>query len=718
MLNFTVRENMKSLSRFLMFALALISVGAYASPVATTVGSNLTAYNPGFGATNNNNWNILTNPRSGSDSAPTADFGNCNALILRCAQPKCASGGCTSMDVTSAIVTGCVNSNDTCKQYGADLVNYISAQLVAQSTAKANQAATAASNAAAQQNNQQMQAMQQQMAALQQQIAENNANMQAALDAQQQSTAQAIADAAANASKSSSAGGANSASGAVTNVADAPAVTVAQQVALESGVSEDLLLREQISGEILSKIEDAEKNLNTLKQTMNLAFEYAGCDSRGDNCTGPKRVKKFKDLAGDFFDPYEDVLDDLYEAILLSQSVGVDVSNIYMMLNNSCERWAKYSCSKPMTTIPDPNDSRKNLYVWPRYDSNNCNTTTGKSVAGAPIGARQSINNNQEYISYNTGSVRGGMECNIGQTIPPEDDTSCTMIQVLSGNSENEVARGYLYPDEGDMGDMVRVGCASNALKGSWLFRGKKQQASINIDTLRRIIEQDNAQISFNSRSNNDLKQREQLKYCALTESGYMNLQKYVGLRGLPTKDICINERALNRNLDRVYVGESDSVLEMARKACTDTYGTDAAFSEILYKCYCYDATGKAAATGCNSTESKNAKENDEKRYCERQFGGVWAGGVCDCTKAPYPEDVALCESRFNRPSTVPGSGGSTPSSKPALPSSCLLYNVEQCCRDKGGIIVSGNCFCGTRPMLSIGKDKCYSGTIMSNFYE
>ena len=438
MLNFTVRENMKSLSRFLMFALALISVGAHASPVATTVGSNLTAYNPGFGATNNNNWNILTNPRSGAESAPVADFGNCNALILRCAQPKCASGGCTDMDVTSEIVTGCVNSNDTCKQYGADLVKYISAQLVAQSTAKANQAATAAQNAAAQQNNQQMQAMQQQMAALQQQIAESNANMQAALDAQQQSTAQAIADATANASKSSSAGGANSASAPETSNIDTTELTTTQRIAVESGVSEDLLLREQISGEILSKIEDAEKNLNTLKQTMNLAFEYAGCDSRGDNCTGPKRVKKFKDLAGEFFDPYEDVLDDLYEAILLSQSVGVDVSNIYMMLNNSCERWAKYSCSKPITTVPDPNDSKKNLYVWPRYTERTCNKDTGKSIVGAEIEA--AVNDNR--ISYSLGSVRGGMECNIGQTIPPEDDTSCTMIGIFSGNSEDKVLRG------------------------------------------------------------------------------------------------------------------------------------------------------------------------------------------------------------------------------------------------------------------------------------
>ncbi|MGN0916735.1 MAG: hypothetical protein ACI4NZ_00805 [Candidatus Enterousia sp.] len=709
MLNFTVRENMKSLSRFLMFALALISVGAHASPVATTVGSNLTAYNPGFGATNNNNWNILTNPRSGAESAPVADFGNCNALILRCAQPKCASGGCTDMDVTSEIVTGCVNSNDTCKQYGADLVKYISAQLVAQSTAKANQAATAAQNAAAQQNNQQMQAMQQQMAALQQQIAESNANMQAALDAQQQSTAQAIADATANVSKSSSAGGANSASAPETSNIDTTELTTTQRIAVESGVPEDLLLREQISGEILSKIEDAEKNLNTLKQTMNLAFEYAGCDSRGDNCTGPKRVKKFKDLAGEFFDPYEDVLDDLYEAILLSQSVGVDVSNIYMMLNNSCERWAKYSCSKPMTVVDDPNSNNK-LYVWPRYNSNNCKN--GKSIAGAPIGASNNANN---IISYNTGSVRGGMECNIGQTIPPEDDTSCTMIEVLSGDSANDVARGYLYPDEGDMGDMVRVGCASNALKSSWLFRGKKQQASINIDTLRRIIEQDNAQISFTSRSDNDLKQNEQLKYCALTESGYMNLQKYVGLRGLPTTGICINERSLNKNLDRVYVGRSDTVIEKAFQECKKRYPTGTsdnavAFSKVLYKCYCYDNTSKLVSSECDTNTSRTAMYNAEERYCD-QYGGAWVGVQCDCTHAPYPEDRALCESRFNRPSG---------NFREVLPQSCDVINGSGdaiCCRDRGGDwdAASGKCKCDNTIMSRY--DKCDSDSYLMNHY-
>ncbi len=708
---------MKSISRFLLFALTLISVGAHASPVATTAGSNLTAYNSGFGATNNNNWNTLTNPRTGADSAPTADFGNCNALILRCAQPKCKSGGCTDMDVTSAIVTGCVNSNDTCKQYGAELVNYISAQLVAQSTAKANQASAAA---ASQETNQQMAQLQQTITALQQQVTESNANMQAALDAQQQSIASQIASAATSSAPVSSGGGTTApapTSGGASTVTDSTELTSTQRVAAESGVSEDLILREQISGEILSKIEAAEKSLETLEQTMSTAFGYAGCDKRGDNCTGPKRVKKFKELANEFFDPYEDVLDDLYEAILLSQSVGVDVSNIYMMLNNSCERWAKYACSKPMTTIVDPNDSNKNLYTWPRYNELNC--VGGKSVPGAPIVACKKYeietvdgvkNRVCKEWGSGLGSVRGNQECHDGQTIPPEDDTSCTMIEILSGNSEDKVARGYLYPDEGDMGDMVRVGCASNALKGSWLFRGKKQQASINIDTLRRIIEQDNSEIGFARSHKNDLGQREQVKYCALTEPGYMNLQKYVGLRGLPTTNICINDRTLDKNMDRAYIGESDSIIAIARNACLEKTGAPQ-FSERLFSCFCYkkDINNRnVPATGvgddkCDQTASQEELGNAEGRIC-RQYGAVYSGGNCDCTRA-YPEDRDLCETRFMRPSTL---NAPTPNTVtpfvPRVSGSGGLYgndnnfnnfmSAANQCSDAGGSYENGVCKC------------------------
>ena len=167
---------MKRISKFLLIAFAMYGANAYAAaPVATTAGSNLTAYNGNSGATNNAMWNGYVNARSNSAaSAPTADFGNCNAVIMRCAQPKCANGGCSSLEIARPIVSGCVESNSTCKQYGEGLIDYISAQLVATSTANATQAAAdaqvAAAQAAAQQSAQQMAQMQQQMSQMQQQM--------------------------------------------------------------------------------------------------------------------------------------------------------------------------------------------------------------------------------------------------------------------------------------------------------------------------------------------------------------------------------------------------------------------------------------------------------------------------------------------------------------------------------------------------------------------
>ena len=179
MIKLNERE-MKNLSRILTVLLCFAPV-AYASgaPVATTAGSNLTAFNPSNA--NNNQWATMSNGRYDSANAPTAkaDFGNCNALILRCAQPKCSNGGCSEASIASAIVKGCVQSNSNCKQYGDDLVQYMTAQLVASSNAKINEQQAAAANAAAeaaqQQSQQQMQQMQYQMQQMQQQMAQQQA---------------------------------------------------------------------------------------------------------------------------------------------------------------------------------------------------------------------------------------------------------------------------------------------------------------------------------------------------------------------------------------------------------------------------------------------------------------------------------------------------------------------------------------------------------------
>ena len=491
---------MKSIARFLLIAVGLTPMGVFAA-VPTTVGSNLTAYNSNMGAINNNAWNQMTNPRGGA-SAPTADFGNCNALILRCASPKCAGGGCASMDIAVPIVSGCVQSNATCKKYGDDLTQYIAAQLVSDANAVAAQNAASAQAAAAQnaaaQSAQQMQQMQAQMQQMQSQMAQQNAmatqQLQAALEEQKQLTAQAIADAAAAqanaATVASPSGNAN--------------LTQSQVSAATAGISAEVLAREQISGQIMSKVENAMVAMKELKASMENTFAYAGCDTRGNNCTGPRRVKMFKEKAQSFFDPYNAVLDEIYDALIMAQSLGVDITDIYMMLNGTCNAWAKYLCMQGQQM---------------HYTSTNC-----------PNG-------------YSTMS---GAKCSPG-TVIPMSDGGCQLIQMLT--NQDEVQQNWLYPDSAGAtgGGDIRVGCASEALDNSVLFRNRKKQASIDIETLQRIIEQDAPNILGSARYAQNKTAADVMKYCAVNDDSYETLVQAVTLKKLPDAKVCVNESELDR---------------------------------------------------------------------------------------------------------------------------------------------------------------------------
>ncbi|MDR2769842.1 MAG: hypothetical protein LBB08_00145, partial [Rickettsiales bacterium] len=148
------------------------------SPVpGNFVGGNLTSFE-NSGNANNNQYNQLMNPTRGPNpnvgGAAKADFGNCEGLIQRCADPKC-KGGCTDMGVARGIALGCVQSNASCKKYGDALAESIAGRMVASNQAKA---ASAANAAAQQQAAAQAEAAQQQataMQALQQQMADQQA---------------------------------------------------------------------------------------------------------------------------------------------------------------------------------------------------------------------------------------------------------------------------------------------------------------------------------------------------------------------------------------------------------------------------------------------------------------------------------------------------------------------------------------------------------------
>ncbi len=553
---------MKSRHRFLLAALALIATPAFATPVAQTMGSNLTAYNGASGAMTNNTWNSMINARSGGNaaSAPTADFGNCNALIMRCAQPKCASGGCTDLNVAATIVQGCVNSNETCKKHGDELVQYISAQLVASSTAKVQQQQLAAQQSAAataaQQNAAQMQQMQMQMQQMQSDMAAQNAatvaQLQAALEEQKQLTAEAVAQASAP-----QAAAAQSVGGNLSNT---------QVAAASAGVSADVLVREQISGQIMSAVENAETALKTLQATMKDAFDYAGCDNSGNNCTGPTRVKVFKQRAMNFFEPYNAVLDELYDALIMAQSLGVDITDIYMMLNGTCNAWAQYLCMKDQTM---------------HYDNNNCQG--GKSV---PVKGT---------------SIIGNAKCTVGQVVPMSDG-GCQLIKML--NNQEDIQRNWLDPQEGD-NTLVRVGCASEALDNSALFRNRKKQATIDIETLERIIEQDAPASVGSSLFASSTTPADGAKYCAVTNETYQTLQQAVAMKRLPDK-VCVNNNTLKNTPINVSI---ETVLEVMSPE-TDDYINQR-------ECSYYTNIGAVWDTKTKTCDCSKIRDDMDRMYCE-----------------------------------------------------------------------------------------------------
>ena len=438
--------------------------------VATTAGNNLTAYS-GTGATNNNQWNTLMNARTNALSSGnvSANFGNCNAAILRCASPKCASGGCTEMSVARPIVAGCVNANSSCKKHGDDLIDYITAQIVAQSTAKvreqeqavaiAQAQAEAAANAAQAdaQANAQMQQMQKQMQQMQSQMTESMDAMRKQMAAQGESQNAQIQSALQQQRQDSYSAPVAAVTTETTDAMGLEGLSVAEQLAIKNGMSADLLVREQMTGQIETAIDDAIVQMKKLKATLDELFEYAGCDSAANMCTGPRRVKKFKELANKFFDPYEGVLDSVYDSLILAMSLGVNVNDAVMLLSDSCNLWGKYNCGTcSKKEEGDQGDDGECA----------CFEGTGKEKCYWRV-----------VTDKDTGKVSS-------------KQPHCRLVSVLKDNEE--VLREWIDGNTGMMG-ATQVACASDIVENLGILRGRRKKTSVGIDALRNLVAQDSS---------------------------------------------------------------------------------------------------------------------------------------------------------------------------------------------------------------------------------
>lgn len=479
----------------ILSALFLCTPAAVAAPISQPAGSNLTQYNGSMGSIVGNQWNNAINPRNNAGTTKaTADFGNCNSLILRCASPKCSGGGCANMDIAKPIVAGCVNSNSACKKHGDDLINAIAAQLVSDSIAAQNKqsANAAAATAAAQQNNtalqQQLQSMQQQMASMQQQNNEQIYSLQQQLAESQRETQNAVASVAESASR------------AATAQNPTTGLTPAQEAAAKSGVSDDVIARATITGQILTSMEGVDQSLNKLKTTMRDAFRYAKCNEvNGNNCSAPKRVAKFRELANKFMEPYDALADNLDDALFTAQSVGIDLGNIYMFFSGSCNRWAEYVCrgdySKGLPVYS--NGTPTNILVQKSVEDlirEGHNPLTSPMFPGSGFKVETEIidaNCGTDGKSLRTGITRGGHDCYPGNVIPPEDLVACTVNRILDAN-EPAIQEKILNPDQTSTGS-VYIGCASDGINSGLIKRRRsssKNKSSIDIDLLEIILNQ------------------------------------------------------------------------------------------------------------------------------------------------------------------------------------------------------------------------------------
>ena len=656
MLKLYARE-MKNLSRILTVILccAPFAYAGAAGQVATTSGHDLTSYNPSNA--NNNQWATMSNGRyDNASSSAKADFGNCNSIILRCAQPKCGNGACEDENIAIKIVEGCVKSNKTCKKYGEDLIDVMSAQLVANAKNKLyeQQAAldaariqaeanAAAATAAANAQSQQMQQMQQQMQEMQQQMAqqqeESSRQLQAALNQQAQQQQQALDDMKAAATEA-----------AEKNVAGDKNVTSYQQEAIDRGVAADLISRQTLTGQVYTEVENAKTNLVEAKKALNTLFEYGHCDSHGNNCSGPTRVKKWRELARAFIDPYDKTVEDIYDALITAQGTGVDISQVYLMLDNACNQWAQYACP--------PGDRIEYTYDGTKATSpKSCGPLTAAQESCMNSCVQETTNAPNPFDSvYHYCQNR----CSTAGNCRP-----CTVQKVLT--DADDVYTGWVnQEDPKDNGNTTVIACYSGVLQNNTLFSHMMKRRGgtgmVELDVLGRWISQVEPDKCYKG-TDDDCKDPEPKSYCSVDpiETMKNTLHSKSLSKALTNEEICANgpdgktwDNANNK--DCPYINSTYAICDAHKRNAGDTSDANeikeilglktTVLSQQLYKQYQYlDATIRrleiqlkkamvsvnldvAAGTDSSSSSSKTSntqfkdcagKGMDERIFCFRQ---------------------------------------------------------------------------------------------------
>jgi hypothetical protein len=167
-------------------------------------------------------------------------------------------------------------------------------------------------------------------------------------------------------------------------------------------------------------------------------------------------VTAFKQKAAAFFNPFETVQDEVYDALLQAQALGVDISDIYMMLSSSCNVWGQYLCE----------GDQQLRYASCMSGERNC--TCGEN-----------------------GKPRCPPNQDMKGKIAPMSDGGCQLLRPLT--SGETIYQSWLdMPTEDGTGRLVAVACASDALDNSPFFKNRRTKIDdVGIEELAVVLGQD-----------------------------------------------------------------------------------------------------------------------------------------------------------------------------------------------------------------------------------
>jgi hypothetical protein len=262
---------------------------------------------------------------------------------------------------------------------------------------------------------------------------------------------------------------------------------------------------------------------------------------------------------------------------------------------------------------------------------------------------------------------------------------------------KEEVQRGMLDPAQsGDA--MIRIGYASAIIDSSGLFANRKKQASIDIDTLQRILEQDAPGSCLNAFDKTDkCTGTYYTKYCAVGGNTYAELQRAVSSKRLP-KRVCVSEDEMQKVVqdDSPLEGVDDnhtikSITEKcsyvtektAQQKCYCDSNLDAYWDNTENKCKCNvnDLVFVYSLARCMSSEDAKNVTSTQTADC-RASGGGWTGHDCLCPAEKVRHVVGksiVCVDRMTELSCRPSGGEWKNDQCKCSDGVVLVRSIEKC---------------------------------------